>query len=243
MKSPKIQFLATAMLLATTIFITSCGKDAEPTPAVVTFAKVMLVHAGFALPAVDFYIDGIKKNTDSLVYSKNTLYFDVEAGKSHSLAVKRAGTNTLVVDSSSVNLNTDIALTLIAYRDSAGKPLVQKLTDDLTPTSVDSAKIRFGNFSLNSVGNSIDFEAVLPGGIGVANKNLFSNVLFGLTTDFARILKGTYDFKLKNKGTSNLGITIGTSGKILEAGKIYTVLAIGDVAKANQSTIMIVTNK
>lgn len=225
-------FYPICLLAATTLFITSCTPD-ETEPTVKEYGKVMLVHTAAGVPATDLYIDGAKKNTDSIQYKSTSGYKEVEAGAlNHQIITRFSKTNSRI-DSVGLKVNKDVGYSYYLYVDNDANKSTRIFasTESLALPAAGKAKVRLLHLIPDIPGNiAVDVEAVAPGGIA-SNRNDFTNVSFKSIKDFVEIAKGTYDFKIKQTGTTSILLTI--PNVTITEGKIYTLVAHGFATKLN----------
>ncbi len=246
MKAMKIiSFLTATFCAISALLITSCNPD-EPAPTVKVYGKVMLIHAAAGAPAIDLFIDGIKKNTDPIAYKNNSSYKDVEAGALNHQIISKYSSTGAKLDSVGLKVNKDIGYSYYTYIDNDANKTVRVFTstDNLAATTAGKAKVRLVHLMPDIPGNiAIDVEAVAPGGIA-SSRNDFTNVTFKTIKDFVEIAKGTYDIKIKQTGTTNIVLTI--PNVVLTEGKIYTFIAHGFATKLNTDpsgpTVTVINN-
>jgi hypothetical protein len=244
MRNPHVLRIAAGMLAVTTLLTTACKDE---TAAVVTpvYAKAQFIHVAPEAPGVIVSVDGKNINTDSLRYlqvlrvASDSTYLDVDVTAAGKRVIKLdSKTGNVVTDS--VALNKDVHYSFFAYTDTVTAKTKQVLaSDNLATPSTGKVKLRVAHF-ISDANFESDIEAVAPGQAASLRSD-FPGVNFKKVTDFIELPAGTYDLKVKLKGTSNVLLTVPTVP--LEAGKIYTMVARGYLYKANASGVFILNNK
>ncbi|MFD0941860.1 DUF4397 domain-containing protein [Pedobacter boryungensis] len=192
---------------ATLCCLFSCKKDIAISNKVVTGeAKVKLVNASHTTSAVDFYLDNVKVNTQSLAYGEGSNYFKVSSGtKNASFA------NTDENASAKVIFVPTFSYTSFYVEDKSNKGEVLTFEDNLGTTAIGKANVRFINLS--------------PYFSNAVNVNLTGNVLlinslpFKEASDYFSI-DPTIDLRISILGVGGFKVL---SGAEFEAGKIYTI--------------------
>ncbi len=240
-----LKFAKPILLLATVaLFFTSCKPDPEPVaPIVKTYGKIQVFHAAVDAPAIDFQVDGLRINADSLPYAKGTPYYSAElfTGKKTVFRALLAKTSQLI-STDSLTLNSgDVGYSVFVYQDKDAAKTVRTLntSDDLLAPAAGKAKVRFVHLISDALVN-VDVEAVPSGGSATVN-NTFPNLAFPKVSPFVELASGTYDLKIKISGTTNTLLNV--TGVVVEAGKIYSLVARGYAQLANKAGVSIVTNK
>ena len=232
MKTFKNLSITSTLLILTILFITSCKPD-KIDETLKVYGKVMLVHTAPGVPAVDLLIGGVKKNTDSIAYTKNSAYYDIEVSTSNYVITTKYSKSGTRLDSAGVKAIKNTGFSYFTYIDNDAAKSVRVLasTDNLTLPAAGKAKVRFVNLIPDIPNNvAVDVEAVAPG-TGPSSRNDFTNVSFKSIKDFVEITKGSYDFKIKQTGTTNVILTI--SNVTLTEGKLNTFVANGFASKLN----------
>jgi Domain of unknown function (DUF4397) len=219
------KFLALAFA-ATSLLLTSCGKDpVTTTPVVKEYAKVMLVHAATDASAVNLQIDGVTKG-DSVKYGTATAYNQAElTGKK--IVVSALGAKTgakIAVDS--LLMNKDIGYSYFVYQENDAAKTVNmiKSVDNLALPVAGKGRVRLVHL-IPDLQIGVDVELVATNGSATTRSD-FSNVKFKDIANFVDVAAGTYDVKVKLTGTTQLLITAPISITIAD-GKLYTVVARG----------------
>ena len=236
MKTFKNLSITSTLFILSILFITSCKPD-KIDETLKVYGKVMLVHAAPGVPAFDLLIGGIKKNTDSIVYTKNSPYYDIEVTTSNYVITTKYSKAGTRLDSVGVKAIKNTGFSYFTYIDNDLAKSVRVLasTDNLTLPAAGKAKVRFVNLIPDIPNNvAVDVEAVVPGGLP-SSRNDFTNVAFKSIKDFVEINKGTYDFKIKQTGTTNVILTI--ANVTLTEGKLNTFVANGFAAKLNTDAL------
>ena len=176
--------------------------------------SVRVVHASPDAPAVDVLVDGARAITN-LAYGEAIGYAELPAG-TRAVAVVPAGAEAdAAVIQANLELAAGRAYTVMAVgRLAEIAPLV--LTDERMAPAGDSAKVRFVHASPNAPAVDI---AVKDGPV------LFSNVPFKEAAAYIEAPAGTLDLEARLAGTGTVALSV--PGVVLEAGKVYTIAAIG----------------
>lgn len=179
-------------------------------------ARVRVVHASPDAPAVDVYADGSKVLTN-VAYKGSSDYLTVPAG-AHNFKVFATGANP---SSGTPVINADATLeagkdyTVAAIGKLAQiKPLV--LVDDNTAPAAAKAHVRVVHASPDAPAVDV---AVKGGPV------LFPNLAFGKDAGPLPVDAGTYDLEVRPAGTMTVALAV--NGVQLQAGKIYTIFAVG----------------
>lgn len=231
-------------LVATALFFASCQPDPVVDPVIVkTYGKIQVFHAAIDAPAIDFYVDGTKINTDSLSYSKGTPYYSAEFTATKNTVYKATVSKTgQAISTDSLALTEgDKGYSVFVYQDKDVAKTVRLLrgSDDLLAPAAGKAKVRFVHL-ISDANVNIDVEAVATGGIA-STSNTFTNLTFPQIANFVELASGSYDLKIKISGTTNTLLNV--TGVTVEAGKIYSLVARGSLQLANKAGVTIVTNK
>ncbi len=219
------KFLALAFA-ATSLLLTSCGKDTvTTTPVVKEYAKVMLVHAATDAAAVNLQIDGATKG-DSVKYGTATAYNQVElTGKKIVVGALGAKSGAkIAIDS--LLMNKDIGYSYFVYQENDAAKTVNmiKSVDNLALPVAGKGRVRLVHL-IPDLQVGVDIELVATNGSATTRSD-FSNVKFKDIANFIDVAAGTYDVKVKLTGTTQLLITAPISITIAD-GKLYTVVARG----------------
>jgi hypothetical protein len=179
-------------------------------------ARVRVVHASPDAPAVDVYADGTKVLTN-VPYKGSSDYLSVPAGP-HNFKVFATGANpasdTAVIDADAT-LAAGKDYTVVAVGMLADiKPAV--FEDNNAAPAAGKAHVRVIHASPDAPAVDI---AVKGGPV------LFSNLAFPNAAGPSPVDAGTYDLEVRAAGTTTVALPI--NGVQVQAGKIYTVLAVG----------------
>ncbi len=245
-----MKLLLTKLILpftAATLIFTAC-KPEDTTPTVVKeTGKIQFYHAAVDAPAFDFQVDSKKVNTDSIVYSKGTAYFNAEftAGKKTGYKIISSKTGQAISTDSLQLESKDKGYSVFLYQDKDATKTIRAFSvpDILLLPAAGKAKIRLVHL-MPDVNNNIDVEAVTPGS-DVTTNSQFSNVSFPKLTDFIEIPKGSYDFKVKLSGTKTILPSFPNVNFTFEEGKIYTIVVRGYANKTGiyGGMLTMITNK
>jgi hypothetical protein len=237
------KFLAVAFA-ASSLFLTSCGKDPDPIiPVVKDYAKVMLIHAATDAGAVNLQIDGVTKNLDSIVYGKATAYNQVElSGKKITVSASGAKSG-LKIATDSILMNKDIGYSYYVYQENdAAKTLAMvKSVDDLALPAAGNGRVRLVHL-IPDLAVGVDIELVATGASATTTSN-FTNVKFKDIKNFIDVKTGTYDIKVKLTGTTQLLLTTPVPIVIAD-GKLSTIVARGysNVVAPRGAALTIISN-
>ncbi len=180
-------------------------------------AKVRVVHASPDAPAVDVYLDGNKVLTNVPFFTASD-YLDVPAGR-HDIQVTPTGDpNTAGIDAKGVTVEAGKAYTIAATGKLADiKPTI--LSDNLAAPAAGKAHVRVIHFSPDAP--AVDIK--VAGG-----PTLISNLAFPKDSGYLPVDAGSYDLQVTPAGKSD--VVLDLKGTKLEAGKIYDVFAVGQLA-------------
>jgi hypothetical protein len=179
-------------------------------------SRVRVVHASPDAPAVDVYVDDAKALT-AVPYKGSSDYLPVPAGE-HNVKVFATGANpasaTPVIDAdATLGANKDYTIVAVG------------LLADIQPAVFEdnNAAPAEGNAHVRVIHASPDAPAVE---IAVAGGPvLFSNLEFPDGAGPSPVAAGTYDLEVRAAGTTTAALAI--PDVQVQAGKIYTVLAVG----------------
>ena len=202
---------------------------ALPAPgAAAAGAMLRVVHASPDAPAVDIYLNG-QKAIEGLKFTEATPYTTVPGG-SYRVQVFPAGagpSGRAVIDAN-VTVRDDMAYTIVAAnRLSNIEALV--LNDNLATPAAGKAHVRV----VHAAPDAPAVDVAVAGG-----PTVFQNAAFKAATDFTPVDAGTYRFAVRPAGSQQAVLTTGPL--TLEAGRIYSVFAVGLVS--NNSLQAIVTS-
>lgn len=179
-------------------------------------ARVRVVHASPDAPAVDVYADG-NKVLSNVPFKGSSDYLSVPAGP-HNFKVYAAGENpasgTAVIDADAT-LAAGKDYTIVAVGRVADiKPAV--FEDNNAAPAAGKAHVRV----IHASPDAPAVDVAVKGGPVV-----FANLAFPNAAGPSPVDAGTYDLEVRAAGTTTVALPI--NGVQLQAGKIYTVLAVG----------------
>jgi hypothetical protein len=180
-------------------------------------AKVRVVHASPDAPAVDVWVNGTKTLTNVPFFTASD-YLDLPAGSYDIQVVPTGATEPKVIDAKGVTVEAGKAYTIAA----TGKLADIKATvlvDNLTAPAAGQAHVRVIHFSPDAP--AVDIR--VKGGDA-----LLSNLAFPNATAYTPVPAGSYDLEVTPAGSTTVVLPI--NGVALEAGKIYDVFAVGELA-------------
>ena len=225
------------------VFLFSCKPTTDETTVTKTYGKIQVFHAAIEAPAINFLVDEVKINTDSLSYSKGTPYYlaVLTANKKNLFKVFIAKSGQMIAKDSLEMKITDVGYSVFVYQDKdASKTLRTIYTpDNLLAPAAGKAKVRFVHL-LSDASVNIDVEAVAPGG-SATEASQFTNLSFPKISDYIEMAKGTYDLKIKISGQKN--VILNVTGVTIEEGKIYSLVARGYSQLSNKAGVTLITNK
>ncbi|MCS6839540.1 MAG: DUF4397 domain-containing protein [Roseiflexus sp.] len=181
-------------------------------------AKVRVVHASPDAPAVDVIVNGNKALTNVPFFTASA-YLDLPAGSYDIQVVPTGATSPVVIDAKGVKIEAGKAYTIAATGKLAEiKPTI--LIDDLSAPATGKAHVRVIHFSPDAP--AVDIK--VAGG-----PTLISNLAFPKASNYIPVDAGSYDLQVTPAGATT--VVLDLKGTRLEAGKIYDVFAVGELAK------------
>jgi len=196
-----------------------------------TTSRVRVLHASPDAPAVDVYVDGVEAISD-LSFNEITDYVSLPSGP-HAIKVYPAaanGTGTPVIDVPALNLEAGKDYTVAAVGPLAAiEPLV--LGDDNTAPAAGKAHIRVVHASPDAPNVDIFAE-----GAGV----LIPDLAFKEASAYLPVDAGAYDLEVRPAGTTDVALDL--NDVQLEAGKVYTVFAVGLASGQPALTVKLTTD-
>lgn len=237
--------LACAVLVAFGLATAGSGlgrvsaQDATPTPDMgncVTAlgignegdACINVIHASPDAPAVDVYLDGAKALT-GLEFGKTSGWVAVPAGE-HQVQVTATGAavDTAVIDAK-------VTLEGGAAYEVAATGLLASITPAIN--QVNLSAIADGSARIRVIHASPDAPAV---DVAVTGGDvLVPNLAFPAASPYLEVPAGSYDLEVRPAGTMDVALPL--PGVQLEAGIVYSVYAIGQLAD-NTLTVLVVTS-
>jgi hypothetical protein len=214
------KILSCLALSATLLFLNACDKDDDDGP--VEPAQFMLVNSSPGTPAVELYLDDVKASTTPVAYNANSGYASI-AGKQYN--VKIAAVNTInPIAETTINLDAGRTYSIFAYDTLLNnKAKIFAIEDDLTAPPSGKAKIRF--LHLLAGPNPVAVDIAANGTVLFPNRSYADHISNGGKANFVNVDAGTYALEARIAGSPNAFLTV--PGVVVEAGKIYTVLAKG----------------
>jgi hypothetical protein len=216
MKRTLLLLSSVAILFAT--MFSSCKKD-DPNSG---NSRMLFVHASPDAPAVDVLIDNSKINSTPVSYPNNTSYATVSAG-TRNIKINPAGTTTTALEGN-ITIEKDKAYSVYAINRLASIAAIAT-EDNLTAPASGKAHIRFLHLSPGSPNVTV---GTLSGSTFTAlytNRSFETQVTANAFAGFTPIDAGTYTFEVRVAGTTSAILT--APGVVLQAGKIYTIIARG----------------
>ena len=189
---------------------------AASTASAAEMARVRVVHASPDAPTVDVYADG-SRVLSNVAFKDASDYLSVPAGP-HNFKVYATGANPAsdkAAISADATLDAEKDYTIVAIGKLAEiKPLV--LVDNNAAPALGKAHVRVVHASPDAPAVDI---AVKGGPV------LVSSLAFGKDAGPLPVDAGTYDLEVRAAGTTTVALPI--NGVQLQAGKIYTIFAVG----------------
>ncbi|MBK6846216.1 MAG: DUF4397 domain-containing protein [Proteobacteria bacterium] len=220
-------FATTCMLalpLCGLLSVAACGDDDE-TVSGVGQAKVRVIHASYDAPPVDVSIDGAKA-ISALAYGKSSGYAGVAAGKRAVTVAPSAGGASVITAELTLEKDTDYTVFAVNALSAIG-PVVA--TDARAP-SVGKAKVRFVHAAPDAP--AVDIKVGTP-----TASPVFGNAAFKSVAPYAAVDAGPYAFVVTAAGQSTAVISF--KAVTLEAGKVYTVVALGTLAASDATPFVV----
>jgi LPXTG-motif cell wall-anchored protein len=186
-------------------------------------AKVRVVHASPDAPAVDVIVNGNKALTNVPFFAASA-YLDLPAGSYDIQVVPAGATSPVVIDAKGVRIEAGKAYTIAATGKLAEiKPTI--LIDNLSAPAAGKAHVRVIHFSPDAP--AVDIK--VAGG-----PTLISNLAFPQASNYLPVDAGSYDLQVTPAGGT--AVVLDLKGVLLEAGKIYDVFAVGELASIKVET-------
>jgi len=195
-------------------------------------AMLRVVHASPDTPAIEVLIDG-QKTLSALQFTEATAYISVPSGR-HQIVVlsATAGSGGKAFIDTSVDLQDGQAYTVVAADRLANiEPVV--LVDDLTRLAATQAYVRL-------VHASPDAPPVADVAVSDGGPTVFRSVPFKGATEYLAVAPGSYRFDLRPAGSSQWLAT--TNAIALDAGRSYTVFAMGQLGNNTFQAIIVPDN-
>jgi hypothetical protein len=179
-------------------------------------ARVRVIHASPDAPNVDVYANGNEILSD-VPFKTASDYLSVPGG-TYEVEVFAAGADPeadAAVITASLPLEAGSAYTVVAVGEVAEIQGVV-FEDDLSAAAAGEARVRVIHASPDAPAVDV---AVTGGPV------LFGNLSFPNASDAADVAAGSYDLEVRPAGSTDVALAV--PGVAFEAGKYYTVLAVG----------------
>ena len=237
------KILTSLALASMVLFMNSCKKDEDDGP--VEPSNYMVVHAAVGAPPVELYLDDVKASASAIAYGANSAYGSI-APKQYS--VKLAAVNTInPVAETSVNMADGRSYSIFAYDTLlASKVKVFTVEDDLSAPAAGKAKVRFIHLSPNTSSTKIAVDLATNNTVLFPNRTYADVVTDGSKANFISVDAGTYVVDVRIAGTTApVPPILSVPGIVVEAGKIYTIVAKGILGRpgANALSAQLIVNK
>ncbi|MFN7019945.1 MAG: DUF4397 domain-containing protein [Phycisphaerales bacterium] len=193
-------------------------------------AGVRVIHASPDAPSVDVYVNGTPgvdaPAITNLPFRSATGYVPLPTGD-YNFKVTPVGLSAQVVIDANAAINgaTDYSVVAINFLSSIS-PLV--LVDDNTIDPV-QARVRFVHASPDVP--TVDITTAGGGSV------LFNAVSFGNSGGYISVPGGTYDLDVRLD--SNNALALPVPGVTLDAGKVYTIFAMGALSSQNVQAVVL----
>lgn len=216
MRKPSLRTLLVAAVAATSLVVMSVPASAQAGDA-----QVRVAHLSPDAPNVDVYVDGEVALSD-VSFQTVSDYLALPAG-SYALEVRPAGAaaDSDPVIQADATVEAGQAYTVAAVGLLADIS-AQVYVDDLAAPPEGQAKVRV-------IHAAPDVPAVDVGVAGQApDQALVTDLSFPDASDYLAVPADTYDLEVRPTGTSDVAVPV--SGLALEAGTVYTAIAVGSGA-------------
>lgn len=192
---------------------------------------VNIIHASPDAPAVDVYVDGAKALT-GLKFGKTSGWVAVPAG-AHEIQVTATGTD---VSTAVIDANVTLA-DGVAYEAAATGPLANitarfRRVDLSQVGSSDKPMARIRVVHASPDAPSVDI-AVKGGDV------LVPGLSYPYGSAWLEVPTGTYDLEVRPAGTTDVALDL--PGVKLEAGKVYSFYAVGELANKTLTVLPVVS--
>lgn len=196
---------------------------AAPAFAQTGTAKVRVVHASPDAPAVDVLVNGQRALTNVPFFTASN-YLDLPAGSYNIQVVPTGATTPVVIDAQGVRIEAGQAYT-IAATGALANITATVLNDNLGAPAAGQAHVRVVHFSPDAP--AVDIR--VKGGDA-----LLSNLAFPNASAYTPVPAGSYDLEVTPAGQTQVVLPL--NGVRLEAGRIYDVFAVGELANLRVET-------
>ena len=196
-----------------------------PSAFAADMAMVRVVHASPDAPAVDVWVNGSKTLTNVPFFTASD-YLSLPAGSYDIMVVPTGKTEPAVIDAKGVKIEAGKAYTVAA---------IGKLADIKAAIYADNLSApAAGKAHVRVIHASPDAPAV---DIKVANgPTLIPALAFPKDSGYLPVDAGSYDLQVTPAGAS--AVVLDLKGTKLEAGKIYDVFAVGELANIKVEVVV-----
>ncbi|HEY7591271.1 MAG TPA: DUF4397 domain-containing protein [Candidatus Limnocylindrales bacterium] len=183
-------------------------------------ALVRVLHASPDAPAVDVWLDGTKVDAlTNVPFATISDYLSIPAG-SHQVAVYATGTDSSPVIDAELEFAAGTSYT-VAATDAVASIDAQVITDAPAPTA-DAAQVRVVHFSADAPEVDVAPDRAAPADA------IVKALEYPNPTDYLTIPADSYDLEVRLAGSETVALQL--DPVTVEAGKAYTVFAIGSAA-------------
>jgi hypothetical protein len=219
----QITILATSLLT-----LSACGGSSG------NEALLRVIHGSPDAPNVDVLVDDDVVLTD-VAYKEGSGYIDVEQGKRR-IRVNVAGTDTTVIDAT-VDLAEDVAYSVIASNKVSDISALV-LTDDISATNNATSGIRVVHNAPSAP--AVDVYVTTADADLATSTPVLSNVVFGQSSAYLDVPKGTYRFRVTVSGTKTVAIDATTT---VEGDNNYSVIALDNTGGGSPFQALVQVDK
>lgn len=207
------RFLTPIFALSALVLVAACGDDDDSSIADTGEARIRVIHASHDGPAVNVWVDG-QQAISGLGFGKSSGFLSVMAG-TRAVKVNVAQSGATLIDTK-LDLSDGQDYTVFAVNKAASIEAVVS-SDERAPAS-GKAKVRFVHASSDAP--AVDIRVGSASGTAV-----FSNAAFKSRSSYVTVDSGAYSFVVTPAGKEQAVVSFDPA--TLEAGKVYTVMAIG----------------
>jgi hypothetical protein len=241
----RIMFIVSGFLLTSWV-LTSCSpKSSDTTPPA---TKLMLVHASANTPPLDFYVsngyEDFKLVATNKTYQSTTGYLSATAG-TYAVISDTADQNPAnsFLTGQYIALNGGNGSSLFIIDSSASVVRGVHIGENLTKAAADSSGVRFFHFSPGAPSVDVFISSTTtPTFSNRAFLYLQSDNANAASTNFSRVLAGTYTISIREANTSNVLTTLQAT---FTGTKLYTLFISGFTTQTGEKALSarLITNE